>query len=99
MWSSIFGSGVTSSLHPNSAQQAYGLQNAQSGIMSNSAQAMAQQQANAYNQAMYQRLYGQQATSKWVYNGKTCTLRQFAKMVFPDDEQAQLVFVLKHEGE
>jgi hypothetical protein len=35
---------------------------------------------------------------RWVYNNKDCTLEEFAKQVWPDDEHSQLVFILKHGG-
>jgi hypothetical protein len=103
MWGNIFGINPHQQFgHPQSAQQAYGMQNAQQAQLGPAG--MAQQQANAYSQALQQsQLFNQMQraasmTPQWVFNNKPCTLRQFAKEVFPDDEQAQLIFVLKHEG-
>jgi hypothetical protein len=103
MFNSIFGINPHQQFgHPQSAQNASGLQNAQQGQLGNAA--MAQQQANAYSQALQQsQLFNQMQraagrTSPWVFNNKPCTLQQFAREIFPDDEQAQLIFVLKHEG-
>ena len=35
---------------------------------------------------------------QWVYNGKACTLKEFTELMWPDDEQARLLFILKHGG-
>jgi hypothetical protein len=34
--------------------------------------------------------------ARWMFNGQFCTVEQFAKCMWPDDEQAQLVFLLKY---
>jgi hypothetical protein len=33
---------------------------------------------------------------RWMFNGQFCSVEEFAKCMWPDDEQAQLVFLLKY---
>ena len=52
----------------------------------------------AYNQALlgqYKNYYNQPT---WVFNGRECSLKEFTELMFPDDEQARLMFILKHGG-
>jgi len=55
----------------------------------------AQQQAMAGLLGNYQ-MYKEPA--KWVYAGRDCSVQEFAELMWPDDEQARLMFVLKHGG-
>jgi hypothetical protein len=55
----------------------------------NNQASLAQQQA-LYNQ------YAQQRTAKWMINGEVCySVKDFAKKLYPEDEQAQLMIILK----
>jgi succinylglutamate desuccinylase len=80
MFSSIFG---------QAAQGLFG--NAQqSGLMNQYQGGLQQQQAimGAYNQA--------RMPARWVVDGHEFTnAREFAKFLYPEDEQAQLMIVLK----
>lgn len=72
---------------------AYG-QYAQQQSMNNAQNQLASQ---AYNQVLSQyNMYKDQP--KWVFNGKECTLKEFTEALFPDDPEAQLLFILKHGG-
>ena len=55
----------------------------------------AQQQAQAGLLGNYH-MYKQEP--KWVYNGQSCTLKEFTELMWPDDEPARLMFILKHGG-
>jgi hypothetical protein len=33
---------------------------------------------------------------RWMFNGEFCSVEEFAQKVWPNDEQAQLVFLLKY---
>lgn len=65
-------------------------------------QAMSQYQqnqlANAYNQSLLGQYQMARNKPKWVYNGVDCTVQEFAELMWPDDEQARLMFILKHGG-
>jgi hypothetical protein len=62
-------------------------------------QAMNQNQlANAYNQQLMNQYQMYRNQPKWVYNGIDCTVQEFAELMWPDDEQARLMFILKHGG-
>jgi hypothetical protein len=55
---------------------------------------LAQQQMSAYNAAMMQ---NQQSMTKWMLDGRAYNSSQeFALALYPDDEQARLLFVLKY---
>lgn len=56
---------------------------------------LAQQQ---YNQALLGQYHIYKDKPKWVYNGCECTLKEFTELMWPDDEQARLMFILKHGG-
>lgn len=62
-----------------------------------------QQSLNSAQQAYSQQLLGQyhmykKEPANWVYNGRDCTLKEFTELMWPDDEQARLMFILKHGG-
>jgi hypothetical protein len=74
----------------NSAYSQY----AQQASMANAQQSqLAAQQYTALLQGHY---YKNQC--RWMYNGQECTLKEFTELMFPDDEQARLMFILKHGG-
>ena len=51
---------------------------------------LAQQQMAQYNR------YAQQRQARWMINGEVCySVKDFAKRLFPEDEQAQLMLILK----
>ena len=61
------------------------------------AQAIAQQQAfqqqmNAYNQNPFAR------TSQWVFAGTPCTIQEFADLIWPDEHEDKMLFILTHSG-
>lgn len=73
--------------------------NTDPGAIANSTTQYAQNQlANAYNQQIIKQYPLYRNTPRWVYNNMECSLKESAEMVFPDDEQAQLLFILKHGG-
>lgn len=59
----------------------------------------AQQQLAGYNAAIQAGLRNAPPNFTWVYNGEACdTIEEFAKLMFPEDPESQLMFVLKHGG-
>jgi len=56
------------------------------------------QLANGYNQALMAQYQMYRNKPKWVYNGVDCDVNEFAELMWPDDEQARLMFILKHGG-
>jgi len=69
------------------------------GIANSQSSQYAQNQlANGYNQAILGQYQMARNKPKWVYNGIDCTAEEFALLMFPDDEQARLLFILKHGG-
>ena len=84
--SSIFGDNTTTS-----AYQSY-----TAGYKQGIANASSQQQA--YNNMLAQSQAYQYQQPTWVFNGKECTLKEFTEAIFPDDKEAQLLFILKHGG-
>lgn len=54
--------------------------------------------AQAYNQQLMAQYHIYKDKPKWVYNGVECSLKEFTELMFPDDEQARLMFILKHGG-
>lgn len=107
LFESIFGQACQSQYHYDLAQdaRAQGLANqtvnsaynqyAQQQSMNNAQNQLAQQ---AYNQALLGQYHIYKDKPKWVYNGKECTLPEFTEFMWPDDEQARLMFILKHGG-
>lgn len=89
----IFGS---SPPPPNQAINSY------SGNQGIANQAMTQYQqnqlANAYNQQLMGQYQMARNKPRWVYNGVDCNLKEFTELMWPDDEQARLMFILKHGG-
>jgi len=66
-------------------------------------QSMNSAQSQLAQQAYNQQLMGQYHMYKkepptWVYNGRECTLKEFADLMYNDDEQGKLMFILKHGG-
>lgn len=89
MFNSIFG-GLGSVLGDSYST---GIQNAPSLGQSFSNPSLAQQQMNAYASQMAQQFI----PPKWVVNGhKFKTSKEFAEHIWPDDEQARLMFALKY---
>lgn len=74
--------------NPQALQNAYG-QNLASNQLANN-QLILQQQFAAAQQAAFQR-------PKWMIDGQTfATAEEFAQHIWPDDEQARLMFKLKY---
>lgn len=99
MWDSIFGQatqGVSGQGMAN--QQAPYTQMNQAAQQLSLSNSLAQQQA--YNNALStgMGMYQQQQLPQWVYDNCVCTLEEFAKKIFPDDEQAQFMFILRNTG-
>ena len=84
MLDAILGAGASQAILgvSNAQQQAY-----------NSNQRSAQLQAQ-YSQAQMNRFN----TSKWVFNGKSCTLQEFANMIWPGEHEDKMLFLLTHSG-
>jgi len=66
-------------------------------------QSMASAQNQLAGQAYNQALLGQYHMYKkepptWVYNGRECSLKEFTELMWPDDDEARLMFILKHGG-
>lgn len=69
------------------------------GIANNTQSQLAQNQlANAYNQHLMAQIQIMRNQPKWVFNGMDCNVQEFAELMFPDDKEAQLLFILKHGG-
>ena len=80
------------------ANQAFNIassQYAQQVGMNNAQSQLAQQ---AYTQSLLGQYNMYRDTPKWVFNGKECTLKEFTEFMFPDDDEARLMFILKHGG-
>ena len=89
MFDSIFG--TTSQAY--AAQQLFG-----TGIANTPANLQNQQMslANAMQQSQLYNRYAQQRTARWMIDGEVCySVKDFAKRLFPEDEQAQLMLILK----
>ena len=56
------------------------------------------QLANAYNQQLMAQYHIVRDKPKWVYAGQECTLKEFADLMYNDDEEGKLMFILKHGG-
>ena len=97
MFNSIFGTAATNAAAQNmfgqstSTQSAQGMQNAhQGGLANQNTYYNALQQSALYNQMLNQR------TARWMIDGEVCySVKDFAKKLFPEDEQAQLMLVLR----
>lgn len=74
-------------------------QYAQQQSMNSSQQGLAAQQAQQYNQAMLGQyhMYKKEPPT-WVYAGRECSLKEFADLMYNDDEEGKLMFILKHGG-
>jgi hypothetical protein len=103
LFESIFGSSHsqtdlidtrTQGLANQAFNNAYG-QYAQQQSMNSAQNQLAGQ---AYNQALMGQYHIYKDKPKWVYNGCECSLKEFTELMWPDDEQARLMFILKHGG-
>jgi len=74
------------------------LGNPQSGIANSNTQYAQNQLANAYNQQMMSQYQMMRNKPQWVYAGIECTLKEFADLMYNDDEEGKLMFILKHGG-
>jgi hypothetical protein len=92
LWDSVFGQATQGMYNQGLANQQTSY--AQQASLSSS---MAQQQMLNYNQNMGS-IYQQVQLPRFVYENCAMNLEEFAKKLFPDDEQAQLIFILKHTG-
>jgi hypothetical protein len=57
------------------------------------------QLANAYNQQMMGQYQMYRNRPKWMYNGVECNAKEFAKLMWPDSPEEQMMFILKHGDE
>jgi hypothetical protein len=93
MFNSIFGSAAQA----YAAQQMFGssARGSQQGLANQmNASAAQQQAAQAYNAAMMQN------RTRWMINGVSYpNAKEFAKALFPGDDQARLMFALKYGEE
>ena len=83
MFNTIFGGlyQQTQALNPQSLQNSIGMSQ---GFQT------AQQQMNAYNAMQQQR------TARWMIEGEVCySVKDFARKLFPEDEQAQMMLILR----
>jgi hypothetical protein len=90
LFDSIFGS--------SPANQAMNSFASNQGIANSNAWTTQNQLANAYNQQLMNQYQMARNKPKWVYNGIDCDVNEFALLMWPDDEQARLMFILKHGG-
>ena len=94
MFNSIFGG--LGGLYQTTATNPQSLQNSMSmssGFQTAQQAMMAQQQMNAYTQQMAQQFN----PPKWVIAGqKFNSAEEFARHLWPDDENARLMFALKY---
>lgn len=79
-----------------SGQQMYNPHQQLNSWTGSSGSLQAQSQADLYNQQILRNAQKQMAD--WVYNGRVCSLNEFTELMWPDDEQARLMFILKHGG-
>lgn len=91
MWNSIFGNAMGGLLGSTASQPGQlGLANQMGQYNQSVANAQAQYMQQAQMAAAFQ-------PPKWVINGKSFyTSKQFAEELWPDDEQARLMFALKY---
>ena len=83
----IFGAGASQSiLGSNPAQQS-----SYSDALDSQRYAQMQSQ---YTQAQMNRY----VSHKWVFNGKPCTLHEFADAVWPGEHEDKMLFLLTHSG-
>lgn len=68
------------------------------GIANSNSQYAQNQLANGYNQALMSQYQMMRNKPKWVYNGVECSLKEFADLMYNDDEEGKLMFILKHGG-
>ena len=97
MFNSIFGG--LGGLYQTQASNPLALQNSQMSMSQSMQNSLAQQQAQAFDQAMISGLgmYQQTPPPRWMIDGKTFnTAKEFALHIWPDDEQARLMFALKY---
>ena len=90
LFDSIFGTRAQ-----NSAMNSY---SGNQGIANSTAWNSQNQLANAYNQQLLGQYQMAGNKPRWVYNGVDCNLKEFTELMWPDDEQARLMFILKHGG-
>ena len=80
----------TQALNPQSLQNSIGMSQ---GFQT------AQQQMNAYNAMQQQRTAlgrSLQRTARWMIDGEVCySVKDFARKLFPEDEQAQMMLILR----
>jgi hypothetical protein len=88
----------TQGLANSAFNSAYG-QYAQQASMNSAQNQLAAQSTQQYNQAMLGQyhMYKKEPPT-WVYNGRECSLKEFADLMYNDDEQGKLMFILKHGG-
>jgi len=69
------------------------------GIANANTQYQQNQLANAYNQHVMAQYQMARQKPRWVYNGIECNAKQFAKLMWPDSEEEQMMFILKRGDE
>lgn len=83
----------------NTAYNHYSQSLSNAGQLANQSSPYAQQQmmtANAYNNLLAQQQYNaNRQTYEWVWNGKPCSITEFAELAYGDTAQ-KTMFLLKH---
>jgi hypothetical protein len=62
-----------------------------------------QNYSNQQNISQIQAQYSQAQTARnnthqWVFNGVACTLQEFANMIWPNEHEDKMLFILTHSG-
>jgi hypothetical protein len=91
MLDAILGAGASQAILGIGAQQANQGQYGQS--MYSNQQAISQMQRQ-YSQAQQARF----TPHEWVFNGKACTLHEFADKIWPGEHEDKMLFILTHSG-
>lgn len=84
MWRSLFGSAQLT----NASQ-----------YHNNTLQNMTAQQMAAQQMAVYSSMHRAAPICRWMYDGEPCTAQRFAELMWPDDSEARLLFLLKYPAE
>lgn len=74
---------------------------AASAIVLGTANSQAQQNQASWAQLGAQYTQAQQrrfVSHTWVFNGKPCTLHEFANAIWPEDHEDKMLFILTHSG-
>ena len=99
MYDRLFGSGAANMLSRTDQDQQDQLNNAYGNFAATAGQVQAAQQASAFNHTLnnWNRNPFAQA-NQWMFNGKPCTLNEFADAIWPGEHEDKLVFLLTYSG-